>query len=127
MICRTSFFSRYDKNGDGSLDFDEWLKLMRGIASRHRDPDDQPREPKERELLKELEQTHGDVDKAYGLLAQLDNRAGRSPNPKIGELARNKRSALVVEDMTPDSRHDSTSRSRHAVSGIAVLGWRPSR
>lgn len=75
-------FARFDGDGDESLDFQEWLKLMREIASRRRGDVVQVQTSEERILLKELEKTESAdnmptlerFDKAYTLLVELDRK-----------------------------------------------------
>lgn len=71
-------FSRFDGNGDGSLDFQEWLRLMREISRRHHHPDE-PSEEYHRtdseKLLEELETAPPleRFDKAYQVLVEVNN------------------------------------------------------
>mmetsp|Transcript_2590 Transcript_2590/g.7306 ORF Transcript_2590/g.7306 Transcript_2590/m.7306 type:complete len:617 (-) Transcript_2590:127-1977(-) len=80
-ICK-EIFSRFDGDGDETLDFQEWLKLMREIAHQSRDSDKAAVwDSEEQVLLKELDTTVTEnmatierFDKAYTLLVELDRK-----------------------------------------------------
>jgi len=83
---------RFDENGDGCLDFQEWLRLMRESASRRKAEElnlDVAQSTEERELLAELERTlHQEqglrsFDRAYGILAELEKKAGSRPDSEL--------------------------------------------
>lgn len=101
QVCQelsAELFERFDKNGDGSIDFDEWVRLMREIASRHRQPGEgaegSPADDDQRQLLAELDRTQnsggGGFDKAYNLLVDLDRKqeGGTRTTGKSGQSSR---------------------------------------
>jgi len=107
QICdelSNELFARYDQNDDGSIDFDEFVKLMREIAGRHSGAGSNIA-PKEAELLADLPTTPADfnINKTYDILVELGRSEGNSPR-------RNVRSTLV-EESSPGPR------TGHAVSG----------
>mmetsp|Transcript_7053 Transcript_7053/g.20039 ORF Transcript_7053/g.20039 Transcript_7053/m.20039 type:complete len:603 (-) Transcript_7053:10-1818(-) len=86
-------FSRYDKNGDGSLDFQEFAKLMREIAKKHTGA---PSLGREADLIAQLEtgataaaaqQPQALFKKAYSALVEMDRSEGGQKD------ARNRNSA----------------------------------
>eukprot|EP00440_Ansanella_granifera_P062871 gb/GFBE01068174.1/.p1 GENE.gb/GFBE01068174.1/~~gb/GFBE01068174.1/.p1 ORF type:complete len:623 (+),score=141.17 gb/GFBE01068174.1/:1-1869(+) len=83
QVCQEvadEIFDQFDQNGDGTLDFQEWLKLMRECASRRkRKLHEESMEPEERELLAEFESSlqDGNPNEAYELLSKLDGVACR--------------------------------------------------
>lgn len=107
----TELFSRFDRNGDGSLDFQEWLKLMREIASRTKVGGPQSAENgHERRLLDELERAQsggkGQFDRAYELLVQLDRMpappAATTRSPKANRAISGSLQAMnVMRNNTP--------------------------
>jgi len=111
QICddlSNELFARYDQNGDGSIDFEEFVKLMREIAGRHAQA--RPKAaPQERELLADLPTNPANfcIKETYDILRELDRPDGSGP----GRIGRNKRSALV-DDSSPQAQ----PRSAHAVS-----------
>mmetsp|Transcript_88531 Transcript_88531/g.275047 ORF Transcript_88531/g.275047 Transcript_88531/m.275047 type:complete len:605 (+) Transcript_88531:69-1883(+) len=77
-------FDKFDEDGDGSLDFDEWLRLMRECASRKKEPvQASSQDGKEEELLvalqtAEMQKSIEGFNKSYDILKQLDrNVVGR--------------------------------------------------
>jgi len=80
-------FDKFDKDGDGTLDFEEWLKLMRESAHRRKEPEPVSKSSQEQKLLAELERTEEVLDqglaeftKSYGLLQELDHDSRGQPN-----------------------------------------------
>eukprot|EP00405_Crypthecodinium_cohnii_P051011 CAMPEP_0206600542 /NCGR_PEP_ID=MMETSP0325_2-20121206/45888_1 /ASSEMBLY_ACC=CAM_ASM_000347 /TAXON_ID=2866 /ORGANISM="Crypthecodinium cohnii, Strain Seligo" /LENGTH=607 /DNA_ID=CAMNT_0054111927 /DNA_START=8 /DNA_END=1828 /DNA_ORIENTATION=+ len=77
----SELFDRFDRDKDGTLDFEEWLRLMRDIAYRHNSSNNNAENGHERRLLDELSRTQQQekpgleqFDRAYTLLKQLDAR-----------------------------------------------------
>jgi len=102
----TELVARYDEKNDGTLDFEEWVKLMRNINNKRKDDGAPARSPSEIERLAELERTQAvpakqRFDQAYNLLVELD---------RGGEGEASKRSSPLVEEGSP-------ARSSRAVSG----------
>lgn len=87
-------FANFDQNGDGSLDFEEFVKLMRECAQRRQCEDDEI-DPEERQLIDELESDLriGKADKAYHILTKLDDvQRSRTPTHSQGSRADDKKS-----------------------------------
>jgi len=75
----TELVQRFDENGDGSLDFDEWLRLMRSIASRT-DDGNHKQESHLLDGVRKSEKGLAQLDKAYNMLVELDSpRRSRAP------------------------------------------------
>jgi len=65
---------RFDCDGDGSIDFDEWQRLVRECAGKRlEDKLGIERSPEEKEFLAKLEVTEC-MDRAYGFLTEADRR-----------------------------------------------------
>lgn len=64
-------FDKFDRDGDGSLDFDEWLKLMRDCANRHKDTE-------EKQLEAEVVEGRGiqGFNKSYDILKGTSGKIG---------------------------------------------------
>lgn len=89
-------FANFDQNGDGSLDFEEFVKLMRECAQRRQCEDDEI-DPEERQLIDELESDLriGKADKAYHILTKLDDvQRSRTPTHKAAALMIRRAKAL---------------------------------
>lgn len=87
-------FANFDQNGDGSLDFEEFVKLMRECAQRRQCEDDEI-DPEERQLIDELESDLriGKADKAYHILTKLDDvQRSRTPTHSQGSRTDDKKS-----------------------------------
>eukprot|EP00930_Biecheleria_cincta_P058854 TRINITY_DN44653_c0_g1_i1.p1 TRINITY_DN44653_c0_g1~~TRINITY_DN44653_c0_g1_i1.p1 ORF type:complete len:611 (-),score=123.83 TRINITY_DN44653_c0_g1_i1:195-2027(-) len=72
-------FELFDRNGDGSLDFQEFVKLMRECANRQ--AGDVP--PDEQELLEELQNAERQPGMAYAILSKHDE-SRRDPSSSPG-------------------------------------------
>lgn len=84
-IC-DEVFELFDRNGDGSLDFQEFVKLMRDTAIRGAGDV----QPDERELLDELQHSEGQPGMAYAVLSkheELRREASSSPLASRGANA----------------------------------------
>jgi len=75
-------FDKGDRDGDGSLDFEEWLKLMREAASRHKDSEEQ-------QLMAGVAEAPGiqGLNKSYDVLKN-QSRAGQDSLGESGSSAR---------------------------------------
>lgn len=119
-LCETlsdELFKRYDRNGDGTIDFNEWLQLMRGIARRHRQQTNMPQKKtsSERRLLDELDRAQfetgkgsasfGQFDKAYGILMELEKQEQQSAPPGAVRSA----PAALTHPVSPSCRTVSGS------------------
>mmetsp|Transcript_16931 Transcript_16931/g.43149 ORF Transcript_16931/g.43149 Transcript_16931/m.43149 type:complete len:614 (+) Transcript_16931:105-1946(+) len=101
-------FARYDKDKDGSIDFEEFKKLMNETATRH-SKNMSNVAPQERALLAEIPTTPADfsINKTYDILVELDRPTGEGSPRAVG---RNRRAA--IEEVSPQRRTGA-----HAVSG----------
>lgn len=78
----TELIARFDQDGNGSLDFQEWLKLMRECANKRADDSEggwQSRSSQERDLLAALEKpadreggNFNELKKTYAVLERAD-------------------------------------------------------
>lgn len=70
-------FELFDRNGDGSLDFQEFVKLMRDTANRGGGDV----QPEDQELLDELQHSEGQPGMAYAVLSKHDELRREPPSP----------------------------------------------
>mmetsp|Transcript_22351 Transcript_22351/g.76554 ORF Transcript_22351/g.76554 Transcript_22351/m.76554 type:complete len:601 (-) Transcript_22351:306-2108(-) len=117
----SELFERFDQNGDGSLDFEEWLKLMRAIASRSRNESvsEAGQTGKERELMAELEKTPskgstalGQFDKTYDILVQLDRGSSSAKATSAPSATTTRLKSESLFDRCTDHRSLKTGRHR---------------
>jgi len=132
-VCESvtkELFDRFDADGDESIDFQEWLKLMRHIATRHQESElvSVSQCTEERELLKELVQTEVDdglatlqrFDKAYTLLVELDKRGGSAPASRRTSPSSSPAASANRRQRTPPDGFQSRSPSG-ALTAISNL------
>jgi len=148
-VCK-EIFARFDGDGNESLDFQEWLKLMREIASRSRDQPDEVMDAEVQDLLQELEETVITADmaeperfeKAYSLLVELERKGSSAsrctsaaPTPSMNSRrqvatpirTRSQSGALAalqtMRDRTPACFMCETSRTSGSSVGSAPPAW----
>lgn len=115
-------FDRFDRDGNGSLDFDEWLKLMRECACRHNQDSD------DKQLLAEAIEKRGisGFNKSYDALKGSTSRsagvASTDPNPisPPKSLRQSSSSLQALRNNTP-ACFTCVSGDVHSSNGCAIM------
>eukprot|EP00439_Symbiodinium_sp_Y106_P063698 s1370_g9.t3 len=139
QVCQEvaeDIFENFDQNGDGSLDFQEFVKLMRECSLRHK-ADDADVEPAQRQLINELtsDLKKGRTDKAYDILTKLDDVqhkqlaascfASSLSAPLLGRLPHGRALAqrVMSDDSSDDSKEESKDDEKASLFGQAYGGY----
>lgn len=112
-VCESvaqDIMERFDQNGDGTLDFEEWLVLMRDCAHRHQEtePPEGAGHDRERELLAEINRTGRRVasnfKETYTLLTELDEARRKSFGARTPTSGSKKPTFALEADSSEGSR-----------------------